>query len=607
MAKILCWAEPFGFGPTAALSYFAPYLPGPRDFAGTSFTSDLQNTNTFRRILHCDSVLSDEGAAQFRELCSRYPMTFISCDFKAAEISVAAGCKTILYDPICWFWRGKLPDICHQVDAYICQDFFGVKERLEKEQIKNAYLVPPLFPKEPISLKCCNEIGAREGVLVNLGGLQNPFMDVEECRKYASLILDTVAPSTDSSYVGYSSRAVVEGIKGHPVYTGTPEELRKKLASSTIAFMTPGLGNIYDASILGNVVCFLPPTNDSQGQQLNHLRKANLAPFSIDWHEIIEGMEPIDYTAPSQAAISKQISSCLCHLLEDARVGSLLVLITAILADRYSGPNLARTLSLFALIFPFAFAVSPIIGAQMYTLFGWQWVFGALFIGVLPIALMLLWQLPETCKGQKKEKIFQELKLIAKSKRHIALAMLHGLPITIGLLFTINGAFLYQTVYEYDALAFAYIQATPVACQSLGALAYRPIVRSIGLKAVLQIGLYLTLFFITLCLMSILQYIEGPIVTVLTVSSFTLGASFLITTAATLLLDEYKEAKGLDTSFLSLMRNLAIVIVALAASFLPHNSSIPTISTMLVVALVLCLLIPIVLTTQSKEDCPITR
>lgn len=313
---LLCWAEPFGFGPSATLNLFTPYLPSLRDFAGTAFTCDLQNSGSFRRFLDCDTILSQQGERQFRALCRNYSTVFIVCDFKAAELSLAEGCKTILYDPMPWFWRDKLPEICHQVDAYICQDFFGVRKRLDQEKVANAVIVPPLFPPH-------DENAVKTGgVLVNLGGLQNPFMHLGQCQDYAQLILDQIAESSDKhnlgQSIGFSSRAVVEGVRGRRFFSGKPDELRKWLAGSRLAFMTPGLGNIFEAAVLGKYVCFLPPANDSQGLQLHLLRRHGLAPFSIDWHEILEETAPINYAGKDQEKIIGTISDCLQRLIQDS-------------------------------------------------------------------------------------------------------------------------------------------------------------------------------------------------------------------------------------------------------------------------------------------------
>ena len=116
------------------------------------------------------------------------------------------------------------------------------------------------------------------------------------------------------------------------------------------------------------------------------------------------------------------------RVVQSLGVGSLLVLNSAILSDLYSGTRLARTLGLYALLFPLTFAAAPLIGAQVYTWFGWRAMFVLLLLGVTPISLLLIWLLPETCEGNKESQILPSLRKLAASKLMLCLALTHALP-----------------------------------------------------------------------------------------------------------------------------------------------------------------------------------
>ena len=80
--------------------------------------------------------------------------------------------------------------------------------------------------------------------------------------------------------------------------------------------MTPGLGNIYDAAGLARQAFWLPPTNDSQGQQLRLLLKHGVAPYQGDWHELNCPEVPfaeVDYFGDQQEVIKQ-----LAHHIQSA-------------------------------------------------------------------------------------------------------------------------------------------------------------------------------------------------------------------------------------------------------------------------------------------------
>jgi hypothetical protein len=71
-----------------------------------------------------------------------------------------------------------------------------------------------------------------------------------------------------------------------------------------------------DASHLAKTatVFWLPPANDSQGQQRELLSQAGLAPHWCDWHHLLEGMEPIDFFGP-QMDVMKRIATAIREAL----------------------------------------------------------------------------------------------------------------------------------------------------------------------------------------------------------------------------------------------------------------------------------------------------
>jgi hypothetical protein len=89
------------------------------------------------------------------------------------------------------------------------------------------------------------------------------------------------------------------------------------LARSRFAFMTPGLGNIYEAAATGVPVCWLPPANGSQGKQIRLLVNDRIADVAVTWNEL--GL-PADYDI-SQSALMDVLADN-AHLLVGADVSS---------------------------------------------------------------------------------------------------------------------------------------------------------------------------------------------------------------------------------------------------------------------------------------------
>ena len=171
------------------------------------------------------------------------------------------------------------------------------------DHFTEAHVVPPLIPHNQIQRK-------GEHVLINLGGLQNPLWSLEETVVYARKMISalfSIIPAREKVMIA-TSKAVAERI-GSPQLIYTREEMRKILARSKYAFMTPGLGNIYDSALYDMPTIWLPPANDSQGQQLEALRQHGMIDGSVDWKD---SGTPIDYRE-QQGSILEQISAAVHH------------------------------------------------------------------------------------------------------------------------------------------------------------------------------------------------------------------------------------------------------------------------------------------------------
>ena len=293
--RILLNAEPFGFGPTTAIASFFPYLRGRFShiaYMGEGHTLDLQRSLAYDAIF--DSSEMDEVALS--QIFKEYEVFVTAMDFQMAEFAKRQGLRVVIYDALAWYWK-KAPRIVMESDLYIAQNFFGVEEQVKG--IPNANVVGAIVPDEV-------SVQGRKYVLINLGGLQNPMWSLGDAIAYAKLFSEVLMQIVPEGKVKIAtSRAIAEALPGPVVTSYSREKMFELLGQTACAFMTPGLGNIYDSAVYNIPTVWLPPANDSQGRQVELLKINDMTDESVDWFDLAEVR--LDYME-SQHLILKQIT-----------------------------------------------------------------------------------------------------------------------------------------------------------------------------------------------------------------------------------------------------------------------------------------------------------
>lgn len=312
--RLLLNAEPFGFGPAAAIAGFLPHLrPHFKTigYMGKKHTLDLQKSLPYDAIHDVTDTPKDERADAYAPIFSQYDILFTAMDHKIAEDAQKAGLKVFYYDALAWYWP-EIPEFVQKSDLYIAQDFFGVEKRLKEVFARHAaaHTVPPIAP-EP------GQPQEKEHILINLGGLQNPYWPVEDVVDYARSVIKALRKAIPSSetIVVAGSQAIAARLKDEGVVTYPRKEMERILARSKVAFMTPGLGNIYDAAAYNVPTVWLPPANDSQGQQLVLIEQHKMSDAALNWPDIVPGAD-IDYS-DDQPAVLSRIAATATRLAHD--------------------------------------------------------------------------------------------------------------------------------------------------------------------------------------------------------------------------------------------------------------------------------------------------
>jgi DHA1 family bicyclomycin/chloramphenicol resistance-like MFS transporter len=282
--------------------------------------------------------------------------------------------------------------------------------------------------------------------------------------------------------------------------------------------------------------------------------------------------------------------------LQAMGTGGLSVLSGALLADIFAGATLARYMGILASIYPIVFALAPIMGAEILTHLGWRYIFSTNLIAMIGMAAFMWPMLPETNSQNKLSshpvKSITGMRTLLFSGPAFLLVMIHAMPICFNGIFTVNSPFIYIDNFLMTPTEFAYIQAIPVSTQFIGAFIYKSIVERIGLASSLKFGLVTTVTFILVAVGMMSGFIElNPYMIISIISIFSLGSTFLISSAATLILDKNPGNKGLTMSYISFMRNMAISLGVGVISTFHYETITPIIGCMIAAAALEALLV----------------
>jgi hypothetical protein len=353
---VLCNAEPFGFGPAASLACVLPHLHelldgSPRvslQYVGSGHTLALNKPRGPTRPhgfdkVHDIDVYKEGGPEGLARLCKTLrPTLFVTVsDATAASAALGAGVPVVVIDLLLWFWP-QIPAPWQGAQRVLAADFEGVRARVQGEALRNVTVVPPIAPPlSPVD-------APRAGVLLNLGGLRNPYIPASEHVSYAkaihramdrALALCGIAKQRPQPLHVVASPEIVQALGPQQARTVDPVMCQGLMRATQLKCITPGLNNLFDASAAGGWVLTLPPANDSQGRQMRLLARQGLLDDAVDWHELVD-VGPIDYEKP-QPQVLQDIQTAQQKLLDDKRAQGRLTwrMVAAVL--RSAGPAAA--------------------------------------------------------------------------------------------------------------------------------------------------------------------------------------------------------------------------------------------------------------------------
>ncbi|MFF7689737.1 hypothetical protein ACFZB6_26785 [Streptomyces syringium] len=111
--RLLFNAQPFGFGPAAAMAILAAELAPVCErlaYIGGGHTLDLQKEPPYHAVHDTTGRSPDELRAILRDMAPRYDLFITAMDFEMAELARHAGLDVAVYDALTWYWP-TVPDV----------------------------------------------------------------------------------------------------------------------------------------------------------------------------------------------------------------------------------------------------------------------------------------------------------------------------------------------------------------------------------------------------------------------------------------------------------------------------------------------------------------
>jgi DHA1 family bicyclomycin/chloramphenicol resistance-like MFS transporter len=311
------------------------------------------------------------------------------------------------------------------------------------------------------------------------------------------------------------------------------------------------------------------------------------------------------------------LGQSLCHCVETfllyrfvqaIGVGGIHILTIAILSDMFKGPAYARHVATFGVMYPITFALAPVIGAQVFTYFGWR----INFVLLCALGTFLGWVfykfLPETKPKTyhlKAEKgLLHTLWGLTKNKYFMTMAIIHSLPIAVSTIFLANSAFIFIERYAFSPTGFSYVQALPFVANIMGTLIYQKYVTHNPPQNALKFGFStLALFLVGSTLTLMVPETYAVVFILLSFAAFNFGIGFKAASSATLAFESLEDNKSLGIAYFSCLRNiLSSVSAMVCAAFYTGTITPVFIAMIFITAAVMVVMLPWVFHKEIKHQ-----
>jgi hypothetical protein len=256
-------------------------------FFGSGVAYDLAKLHTFDEMYKLDS----HDREKIVKILRTADIFVNVMDFPMGRLVKEARCVYFLIDSLLWFWS-SLPEGVQYADIYFCQNFFcPVESKIQAYKLKNAKVIGPIinnnfkhFPK-------------KDQVIINFGGLENPYIEIGSNSNYPFIMLTILFPILQthfSSILVTGRERVMEMCRSRFSETKSlrfrnlsQREMLEELCQSVALLTAPGIQTFYDASDKVPIFC-LPPQNDSNIRNLDILVEHKVIKHYLTWRDLYE-------------------------------------------------------------------------------------------------------------------------------------------------------------------------------------------------------------------------------------------------------------------------------------------------------------------------------
>lgn len=290
MKTIVFTAQAFGMGPISKAISIAENINNVKKvFFGTSVAYDFATVNPFDEV-YC---LGHNNQDEIFEILQKADLFINVMDFPLGKLAKEADCPYFLIDSLLYFWPSIPKNDIALADIYFCQNFFDDLERKIKENnLSNARLIGPII---------CENFTHKEKiasqVIINFGGIENPYVEIGKNSNYPFIMLDVLLPILKEhfNYILVTGRKRIMDICNEKYKQNTnvrfemldQKAMLEELYRSEALFTSPGIQTFFDAHDKLPIFCLLPQ-NNSNVKNLDILFDCKAIQHCLRWQELYE-------------------------------------------------------------------------------------------------------------------------------------------------------------------------------------------------------------------------------------------------------------------------------------------------------------------------------
>jgi hypothetical protein len=319
MARIICDADPFCYGPAATLLAVVKCLITSGHhitFIGTGTALELVGRQAGISVIPCDTA-STTACLQALEVVGGADLLLSVLGNASIRAASERRIPVAYVDVLFWVWPSAVEEHLRNADMYFIENDFESADKLNrmKEVIRNPFLVGPI-----IDTSFSSTMNKGNELLISYGGVDSPAtrsgLDTQYHITMTQLLLEALESGNPFSrvWVAAGERAV-DGLKRQFSATAVQfvslshEDFLRRLSVSRCLLTQPGLSTPLESFAYGTPTFFLPPMNYSQVLQLRRFEAEGVAPYNLSW----DSLDP-EYLIPEDLPEAEGVAEVLARI-----------------------------------------------------------------------------------------------------------------------------------------------------------------------------------------------------------------------------------------------------------------------------------------------------